>query len=382
MKVCHLFPAVMLHDGPSNVLLALLTELASAGVDNLVVGLRPAPVLQEPGQAIARTHSKYTDLAMGPSILDVGVFPRLLEMLRKERPDILQCNLIRASLYGKLAARIVGNLPVIQVTHNVERYMTGTDATSRITRLFERRTRDWTAAQISVSNAVAHAQAQVLGRSDEAVQVIENGISPTSTVVSRRQVLELLHLPADSLVVGSVGRLHSQKNFPLLLRAFSLAAAHVRNLRLIIIGDGDERDNLYALARELGISDLVSWTGMRGDVEQLLGAIDIFAMTSDYEGLPVALLEAMRSGVPCVVTRAGGMPDAVIDGVTGRVVECRDLEGTSKALVALGASRALRIEMGLASRMRFQTRYSARRMASEYLHLYNRVGIHKLHEVS
>jgi glycosyltransferase involved in cell wall biosynthesis len=373
MKVCHLFPAVMLDDGPSNVLLALLGELAKRGVENVVVALKPAPRGRSPRMAIERTGSEYIELTMGPSMLDFTVLPGLVRILRKEKPDVLQCNLIRANLYGKLAARLAGGVPVIAVAHNMEQYMESSDAVSRITRFAERRTRAMAAAQVSVSDAVAGMVAGVLGVNAEAVEVIQNGIGPIQNASPREESCKLLGIPRDLVVVGTVGRLHAQKNYPLLLRAVACASARMRDLRLVIIGDGEESENLRALAAELGVDRLVYWTGRRSDVQQVMSALDIFAMTSDYEGLPIALIEAMRAGIPCVVTRAGGMPEAVIDGETGYVVDRRDLEGVSRALLTLAGDPTLRVAMGRAAKARFHSHYSAERMTSEYMKLYGQI---------
>ena len=320
--------------------------------------------------AIERTGSVYIELTMGPSMLDFTVLPGLVRILHKEKPDVLQCNLIRANLYGKLAANLAGGVPVIAVAHNMERYMKSSDAVSRITRFAERRTRAMAAAQVSVSDAVAGMVAGVLGVNAEAVEVIQNGIGPIQNAPPREESCKLLGIPRDPVVVGTVGRLHAQKNYPLLLRAVACASARMRNLRLVIIGDGEESENLRALAAELGVDRLVHWIGRRSDVQQVMGALDIFAMTSDYEGLPIALIEAMRAGIPCVVTRAGGMPEAVIDGETGYVVDRRDLEGVSRALLTLAGDPALRVAMGRAAKARFHSHYSAERMTSEYMKLY------------
>lgn len=311
---------------------------------------------------------------MGQSMLDVTVMPRLIQTLREERPDILQCNLIRANLYGKLAARVVGTIPVIAVAHNVERYMVDGNVMSCVTRFAERRTRAMAAAHVSVSNAVAHVQSRLLDMNVEEINVIANGIGPAKNPLSREESRRLLAIPSDALVVGTIGRLHAQKNYQLLLRAAAYASTHISNLHLVIIGDGEEGESLRILAAELGITSLVTWAGHRSDAERLVGALDIFVMTSDYEGLPVALLEAMRAGIPCLVTRAGGMPEAVINGETGYLVRCRDLEGAEQALAAMANDSALRIAMGRSAKTRFHLHYSAERMAVEYLNLYNQLS--------
>lgn len=371
MKICHLYPAVMLHDGPSNVLLTLLPELSRYGIDNVVIGLKQAPTERNPGRTLERAGVKYLELSMGDSFVNPMVLPSLLEVLRSERPSIIQCNLIRADLYGKIAALAYGKIPIITVAHNVERYMVDRHIKSLMARFAERRTRMMVTARVAVSHAVAQAWADMLKVRVKNIHVIPNGLSLSEAPLQRNHACDLLHIPQGAFIVGSVGRLHPQKNYSLLLRAAALASQQLPNLKVVIVGDGEELIHLQTLAQNLGIGPLVKWAGRRMDVDRVIASFDVFALTSDYEGLPIALLEATRAGIPSVVTRAGGMPEVVNHAETGYVVDCGDVTGVCKAILQLAANPTLRASMGRAAEIRFKSQYSSTRMAAQYLHLYH-----------
>lgn len=129
-----------------------------------------------------------------------------------------------------------------------------------------------------------------------------------------------LGLEPHHIVIGAVGRLEPQKRFDLLIEAFAVLQIERPELRLIIAGDGSLRDALDRQRRELGLAGSVLLTGHVDDVRPLHHAFDIFAQSSDYEGTPNAVLEAMAMQTPIVATEAGGTAELVLDGVHGRVI--------------------------------------------------------------
>src|SRR5262245_57063511 len=119
-------------------------------------------------------------------------------------------------------------------------------------------------------------------------------------------------------------------------------------LRFVIVGEGERRAALEAQTRRLGLSDRVLFTGFREDVDRLLPAFDVFCLSSELEGLGTSLLDAMCFARPVVATAAGGIPEAVLDGVTGRVVPVRDVRALADALLELLAQPERREAMGRA----------------------------------
>ncbi len=178
-----------------------------------------------------------------------------------------------------------------------------------------------------------------------------------------------LGLPAGPLV-GTVGRLAAVKNQAMLVRAIATLRARGRPVSLALIGDGEERAALEALARDLGVSDLVHLLGWRTDVARVLGCLDVFAMSSWTEGLPMAVLEAMAAGTPVVSTRVGDVPRVLEDGRVGRLVPIDDADALAAALDALFADDAARRALGAAARAAVERHHSQDAMVDAYLRAY------------
>jgi glycosyltransferase involved in cell wall biosynthesis len=123
-------------------------------------------------------------------------------------------------------------------------------------------------------------------------------------------------------------------------------------VRAVIVGTGPLEEELRASAESLGITALVTFTGMRTDVDELLPAFDVFVLSSRFEGLPIALLEAMGAGLPSVVTAVGGIPEVVDDGIEGILVPAGDLGAFTSALEKLLGDPELRRAMGRAAEVR------------------------------
>ncbi len=162
--------------------------------------------------------------------------------------------------------------------------------------------------------------------------------------------------PVDRLVVA-VGRLHEQKRFDLLLEAFAAAARKVPTARLAVVGTGSLRGDLEARATALGVEEKVRFAGFRSDVAALFAGADLFALSSDDEGLPMVVIEAMASGRAVAATDVGSVRDLVVDGETGLVVPRRDPAALGEAMAALLSDDGRRAAMGQAGRARIRERF-------------------------
>jgi glycosyltransferase involved in cell wall biosynthesis len=156
-----------------------------------------------------------------------------------------------------------------------------------------------------------------------------------------------------------------------LLRAFRLAAEDEPRLVLLLVGEGELRGELEALARELGLgSDRVRFLGFRNDVGRILGALDLFVMSSSQEGLGTSVADAMMAGVPVAATRAGGLPEIVVDGRTGRLVPPADPEGMARAILEAVANRGETARVAAEAQRRARERFSADAMVEATLRAY------------
>jgi sugar transferase (PEP-CTERM/EpsH1 system associated) len=178
---------------------------------------------------------------------------------------------------------------------------------------------------------------------------------------------------ADTVVVGTVGRLQTVKDQVTLVRAFALArqaGEAGRSLRLIIAGDGALRADVEAEIRAAGIGDVTWLAGERSDVPEVMRALDIFALPSRAEGISNTILEAMASGLPVVATEVGGNAELVVEGETGALVPAQDPQAMAQALLRYTADAALRQSHGAAGRQRVERSFSIDNMVERYTRLY------------
>jgi glycosyltransferase involved in cell wall biosynthesis len=198
------------------------------------------------------------------------------------------------------------------------------------------------------------------------VETIPNAVDPALLDLKRdlgaRAALGL----EGRFVVGSLGRLHKDKDLPNLIMAFAELTRHRTASTLIVVGDGDERGSLETLVGRLGLANEVRFWGATRDVARLFAVADVFAISSRAEGLPMALLEAMSAGLPCVATRVGGIPD-VLSGENGILVSPGDSSALGSALNRLATSPDLARTLGEAARGTVIARYSVASTVDQYL---------------
>jgi glycosyltransferase involved in cell wall biosynthesis len=197
------------------------------------------------------------------------------------------------------------------------------------------------------------------GFAADRVEVIPYGIEPQRVRESAA--------PDAPLVVGTAANLEYWKGIDVLIEAAALARAPVR---LEIFGRGSLRDELEQLARDRSVD--ARFNGFEPDVRSRLPSLHVFALPSRGDNLPVSILEAMSSGLPVVGTRVGGIPELVVDGQTGLLVDVDDPAGLARALDRLAADPVLRRQLGRRGAERADAEFSAEGVASRMLALYER----------
>ena len=184
-----------------------------------------------------------------------------------------------------------------------------------------------------------------------------------------------LWLPHGAPIVGNVAALVPHKGQRHFVDAAALVVREVPDARFVVAGEGELRGSLEQQIKHLGLERHVILAGFRPDVLSLHKAFDIFVMSSVTEGLGTSLLDAMACGRPIVATTAGGIPEVVEDGVTGILVAPRDHAAMAAAIVRLLKDDALRQRMGSAGLSAVHARFSAERMVTETLSVYERVAV-------
>lgn len=373
IRVCHLIPSFWTGHGPSSGILAQVRGHESRDFAFSVWSLYPPPPALDPRNLLREAGLAYRVFPMGRSFLDVRVLWPLVRRLRAEKPDILHCHLVRANLYGRIAARLAGVRGVVCSIRGIDDYVTSPGLLARAVRLVERLTACWAAKYVAVSETARQAIIKHLQISPEKIVTILNAVdlAPFRTRRDNRaSVRAAWGLPPEAVVVGSVGRLAPLKNYANLIRWVGELTAPFPQAHLVLVGDGEERPALEGLMGELHLGDRVRLLGHREDIPEMLGAMDIFAFPSLSEGLPRAVMEAMAAGLPCVVMDVGGNAEAVMDGQTGYVVPLGDAPGFKAALTRLLKDGASRKKLGAAGKNRAFTLFNPKRLATEYEELY------------
>ncbi|MGD9781049.1 MAG: glycosyltransferase [Kiritimatiellia bacterium] len=199
---------------------------------------------------------------------------------------------------------------------------------------------------------------------------IPNGVAVREPSTARARVRAELQTPDSAPVIGTVARLHAAKNQMDLLRAFAVVRQRHSAAVLWLVGEGDRRAALQKESRRLGIVDAVRMPGVREDVDDVLAAMDLFALPSRWEGMPNALMEAMAAARPVIAADLDGIRELVSDGETGWRVPPGDVSALAAALLHALDDSALAARMGQAARRRMQERFSLERMVAAYEAVY------------
>jgi glycosyltransferase involved in cell wall biosynthesis len=208
---------------------------------------------------------------------------------------------------------------------------------------------------------------------EEKLLVVPNGIELgrfRPDAADRVAVRAELGIPAPAWVVGTVGRIDRSKNQALLVRAAAPLLAE--EARLVIIGDGPLAGEVAEQVRSSPAARFIHLLGSRMDVPRLLPALDVFALSSRNEGLPLVVPEAMACGLPVISTAVGGIPEVIDEGSTGHLVPPADEAALRRRLAGLMSDRPLAASMGRRAREVALSRYSAERMHDDYMRLYAR----------
>jgi glycosyltransferase involved in cell wall biosynthesis len=290
---------------------------------------------------------------------DVAGFVELVQLLRRERPDILHASSSKAGVLGRLAALVAG-VPIRIFTVHGWAFTAHTGTASTLYRWADRLARPLTTVTICVSENERAAGIRAGTCSAERTVVIRNAVSLDGRPPARRGN------GRPRLV--AVGRLKAPKDFVTLVRALALLPPG--SFEALIVGEGPDRSALESELRRLGLEDRVRLAGERHDVPGLLAAADVFVLSSVSEGLPVSVLEAMAAELPVVASRVGGLPELVVDGETGLLVTPRDADALAAALDRLVADRALRRQLGAAGRAYAESRFDPESFARAHVDLY------------
>jgi glycosyltransferase involved in cell wall biosynthesis len=294
--------------------------------------------------------------------LDWRCLRGMIQVLRARRVEVVHSHEFTMAIYGAAAARWLG-IPHIITMHGSQ----------YVTSKRRRRVALWCAFRASAhvvgvsADTTAHLERSV--HVSGLIQTVPNGVPHRAG--NRVATRQALGVSDDEILVLAVGNLIVRKGHAVLIRALAAAGAGspVR-WRLVIAGQGNERGPLEALAAECGVASRVHLLGQRADIPDLQAAADVFVMPSLWEGLPLAMLEAMFAGSCIVASRTSGIPEAITDGADGILVQPGNVDALAAALAKVLPAADLRARLGAAARARAEADFSMDRMTAAYETLY------------
>ena len=300
--------------------------------------------------------------AMRP-LKDARALFEVAHLIRAVGPDVVHAHTSKAGVIGRLAARAAG-VPSVFTAHTWC-FAEGTSWKWRVGGIpAERLAGRFSSAIINVSDSNRRVALQRGISDSDRMLTIWNGIPDT-----------IHHARPDAAGIPTivmVARCVPQKDHSLLLRAF---AKIERPARVVFVGDGPLLAALTTQAEQLMIRDRVEFLGQRFDIAEILAQAQIFALATRWEGFPLSILEAMRAGLPVVASNVGGVAEALIDGETGFLAECGDVDQFRDRLSGLLDDPLLRRRMGDAGRTRYQANFTLEQMLQKTLAVYQMAAL-------
>jgi len=374
--------------GPSIQAISLTTRLAERGYDAILIhgsldrGEGDMRYLAPPGAALVFVEPLCRPIA---PLQDVRAFFSVLRELRRFKPAIVHTHMAKAGLIARAAAAVYNltnsNNARTLVVHTYHGHVLEGYFSPAKTALFinlERMLARVSDAIIAISPAIRHEllEEHRIGRADQ-YHVVPLGfdLSEFAAIDDRRRAdaRAALDMPPSARVVTTVGRLTGIKQHGLFLDAFAAVAAEEPNAIAVIVGDGELRGEIEARTAQLGLTSRVRMLGWRRDLATINAATDVFLLTSRNEGTPVALIEAMASGVPGVSTDVGGVKDVINSTEVGRLAPFGDARALADATLELLRSENLRRRTGQAARAHVLARYGVDRLVDDIDRLYQQL---------
>lgn len=296
--------------------------------------------------------------------IDLKLMWRLYRLFKKHKIRVVHTHHFNQLFYSLLGAKLTG-ARIIHMEHSVEFLKR-----KRLARALKFLSR-FCDKVIAIGSDGAHALKELAGIPESKLQIIRAGVDPARYAESKSEARAVLGLNQEEKIAVIVARLFPEKNHKLLLEAFAEVVRRIENARLLIVGEGVEDAAICEEIARLNLQQRVTMMGVRRDIGRILAASDVFVLSSDREGLPIAVLEAMAAAKPVIATEVGDLPMVVKDGETGRVVPAKNSQALADALVEILSDQEKAIKMG-ANALAAVEAYSLQTMMAKFETLYFR----------
>jgi glycosyltransferase involved in cell wall biosynthesis len=312
-------------------------------------------------------------------IKDLQALCKMVRLLRDNPHTIVHTNSSKAGILGRIAA-FLARVPVIVHTVHGWSFHDHMSPLARLTFIaLERLTARMTAALVVVTRQDIDKGLEVGIGKPEQYHVIRSAISLEEFApanADRRAVREMLGLPPDVPVLGNVGRFSPQKNPLDWVRVAGKVASELPECHFLLVGDGPLRPQVEGCLAEEGISDRAVLTGLRRDIPEMLAAMDVFLLTSLWEGLPRVIPQALAMELPVVANRADGTVEAILHGEVGYLCDSGDMDALAIHCLQLLRDPQLRHAMGRKGRKWAAREFDVRQMVAQIDGLYDELLAH------
>jgi glycosyltransferase involved in cell wall biosynthesis len=303
---------------------------------------------------------------------------KLYRFLRWSDYEIVHTHTSKAGFVGRLAAKLAGIPIIIHTVHGFAFHEESRPLTLWFYASLERIASHWCDKIVTVSEFHRKWALKLGIGNEEKVLAIPNGI-PRERAVPKRSKEEIrkeLKLTQE-IVILSTGRLAPQKGLEYLIKSIPILFSKIKkSFKVLLVGEGPLKSYLENLIKTLGIEQYVKFLGFRNDIGNLLSISDIVVLLSLWEGLSIALLEAMAAGKPIVATNIGSNSEVIKDGVSGLLVPSKDSKALAEAVMKILLNPDLAKKLGNSARVVYQNYYTEDRMLNEYVKLY--ISLYKL----
>lgn len=353
-KIVIMVPALCV-GGAENMAVQLFSALDRKKYDVtlLVMSKRHNTVLEDYLSANPDFKVYYFDKEPGFSLKTIF---KVYHFLCKIKPDV-----IHTHLTGCTYAIFYALLHKVKIIHTIHT-RPACELPLLLSRLLKLLYKTGKAVPVAISNTILMETSEFYNIKNEKIEMIHNPVDV------KKFTPENYKKENSTITFINVGRLNKVKNQRLILNAFCEVKKTVNDIQLIIVGDGELKDELLLETERLNLRDSVTFTGNIHNVEDRLRQADVFILSSEYEGLPLSILEAMAAGLPIIATNVGGVPDIVEDN--GILIEKNNKEQLTAAMLKLIQDNKLRQSMADNSRNAAQ-QYDISIIAEKYQQLYN-----------
>ena len=351
------------YGGAETQLVNLATKLKCRGWDVRVVSMLPPQAFVE---ELKNADIPLATLNMRRGVADPRAIFRLLKILREWKPDIVHSHMVHANLLARVV-RIFCKIPVlISTAHSIDEGGSWREVAYRLTDPLADLT-------TNVSRAAVKRYIRVGAAPKNKIMFMPNGIDTAKFNLNKAAGQRLRNeLGVDNYFVWlAVGRFEEAKDYPNMLRAFSMIVSKKSNVVLLLVGRGSLLEEVKKLAGALGMKDNVRFLGVRQDVPDLMNAADAFVLSSRWEGFGLVLVEAMSCQLPVVATDSGGPREILNGGKLGHLVPPGDSEALAAAMMKMmSLPEAERQAMGRAGRAYIEANYSLEHVVDQWEVLY------------